>query len=115
MSFGTQTRKENEDEISKGVIESALKKAFAPEFLNRIDDVVMFNTLARQDIHKIIDIELANLFGRVNGLGYSIKISDAAKDYIVEIEKNFELNNQIFNKTKCEYFNKIKPSKPSIV
>ena len=90
VGFGTQTRKENEDEISKGVIESALKKAFAPEFLNRIDDVVMFNTLAREDIHKIIDIELANLFGRVNGLGYSIKISDAAKDYIVE--KGYDAN-----------------------
>jgi len=90
VGFGTQTRKENEDEISKGVIESALKKAFAPEFLNRIDDVVMFNSLAREDIHKIIDIELANLFGRVNGLGYSIKISDAAKDYIVE--KGYDAN-----------------------
>ena len=90
VGFGTQTRKENEDEISKGVIESALKKAFAPEFLNRIDDVVMFNSLTREDIHKIIDIELTNLFGRVNGLGYSIKISDVAKDYIVE--KGYDTN-----------------------
>src|SRR6202008_5035870 len=54
------------------------------EFLNRIDDVIMFNALERADIHKIIDIELGNLFGRVQGLGYSIKITDAAKDYIVE-------------------------------
>ena len=90
VGFGTSARKENEDEISKGVIESALKKAFAPEFLNRIDDVIMFNSLDRADIHKIIDIELANLFGRVNGLGFNIKITDAAKDYIVE--KGYDAN-----------------------
>jgi len=90
VGFGTQTRKENEDEVSKGVIESALKKAFAPEFLNRIDDVIMFNSLQKSDIHKIIDIELANLFGRVNGLGFTINISDAAKDYIVE--KGYDAN-----------------------
>ncbi len=90
VGFGTQARKEGEEDASKGVIESALKKAFAPEFLNRIDDVVMFNSLGREDIHKIIDIELSNLFGRVNGLGYTIKISDAAKDYIVE--KGYDSN-----------------------
>lgn len=90
VGFGTQTRKDGEDSASKGVIESALKKAFAPEFLNRIDDVVMFNSLQREDIHKIIDIELAHLFGRVNGLGYNIKISDSAKDYIVE--KGYDSN-----------------------
>ena len=90
VGFGTQARKEGEEDASKGVIESALKKAFAPEFLNRIDDVVMFNSLQREDIHKIIDIELAHLFGRVNGLGYTIKISDSAKDYIVE--KGYDSN-----------------------
>jgi len=84
VGFGTTTRKEGEEEAAKGVIENALKKAFAPEFLNRIDDVIMFNSLDRDDIHKIIDIELAHLFGRVTGLGYTIKITDAAKDYIVE-------------------------------
>jgi ATP-dependent Clp protease ATP-binding subunit ClpC len=90
VGFGTTTRKENESEASKGVIESALKKAFAPEFLNRIDDVIMFNALHREDIHKIIDIELANLFTRVNGLGFNIKITDAAKDFIVE--KGYDIN-----------------------
>jgi ATP-dependent Clp protease ATP-binding subunit ClpC len=90
VGFGTQTRKEGEDEASKGIIESALKKAFAPEFLNRIDDVVMFNSLEKSDIHKIIDIELSHLFGRVTGLGYTIKITDAAKDYIVE--KGYDAN-----------------------
>ena len=70
--------------LFRSVIENALKKAFAPEFLNRIDDVIMFNALIREDIHKIIDIELAGLFGRVQGLGYKISITDSAKDFIVE-------------------------------
>ncbi len=90
VGFGTTARKEGEDDAAKGVIENALKKAFAPEFLNRIDDVVMFNSLEKADIHKIIDIELAHLFGRVTGLGYNIKITDAAKDYIVE--KGYDSN-----------------------
>ncbi|MBK9283456.1 MAG: ATP-dependent Clp protease ATP-binding subunit [Sphingobacteriaceae bacterium] len=90
VGFGTSAKNDTKDEAAKGVIENALKKAFAPEFLNRIDDVIMFNSLERADIHKIIDIELGNLFGRVTGLGYTIKISDAAKDYIVE--KGFDPN-----------------------
>jgi ATP-dependent Clp protease ATP-binding subunit ClpC len=84
VGFGTTARQEGETDATKGVIENALKKAFAPEFLNRIDDVIMFNALSREDIHKIIDIELGNLFGRVTGLGYTIKITESAKDYIVE-------------------------------
>ncbi len=84
VGFGTQTRQESVEESNKGVVENALKKAFAPEFLNRIDDVVMFNSLGKEDIHKIIDIELNGLFGRVNNLGYTIKITEAAKDFIVD-------------------------------
>lgn len=84
VGFGTSAKVDGADEHSKGVVENALKKAFAPEFLNRIDDVVMFNSLSREDIHKIIDIELSNLFTRVNTLGFTIKITDAAKDFIVE-------------------------------
>jgi ATP-dependent Clp protease ATP-binding subunit ClpC len=90
VGFGTSARKDGEDDAAKGVIENALKKAFAPEFLNRIDDVIMFNSLAKEDIHKIIDIELGNLFGRVSSLGYTIKITDKAKDYIVE--KGYDVN-----------------------
>jgi ATP-dependent Clp protease ATP-binding subunit ClpC len=84
VGFATSAKKEFEDENSKGIIEGALKKAFAPEFLNRIDDVVVFNSLTRDDIHKIIDIELNSLYGRIHGLGYAIKISDEAKDFISE-------------------------------
>lgn len=84
VGFGTQAKQESHDENSKGVIENALKKAFAPEFLNRIDDVVMFNALNKGDIHKIIDIELKSLYTRINNLGYQIKLTEAAKDYIEE-------------------------------
>lgn len=84
VGFGTSARKEGAEDASKGVIENALKKAFAPEFLNRIDDVIMFNSLSKEDIHKIIDIELASLFGRIQKLGFTIKITDVAKDFIVE-------------------------------
>jgi ATP-dependent Clp protease ATP-binding subunit ClpC len=66
------------------VIKKALKRAFAPEFLNRIDDVVLFNTLSREDIHKIIDIELKGLYERVSTLGFGIKLSEEAKDYVLE-------------------------------
>ncbi len=84
VGFTTSARKDTEEDNSKGIIEGALKKAFAPEFLNRIDDVVIFNSLTREDIHKIIDIELNSLYGRINGLGYQIKISAEAKDFISE-------------------------------
>jgi ATP-dependent Clp protease ATP-binding subunit ClpC len=65
-------------------VEKALRKAFAPEFLNRIDDIVMFNSLKREDIHKIIDIELGHLYKRVGELGYELKLSDEAKDHLAE-------------------------------
>jgi ATP-dependent Clp protease ATP-binding subunit ClpC len=82
VGFATSAKIEETDGHAKGVIEGALKKAFAPEFLNRIDDVVIFNSLTRDHIHAIIDIELEHLYGRINGLGYNIKISDEAKDFI---------------------------------
>jgi len=63
------------NDYSKSIIEKALKKAFAPEFLNRIDDIVMFNTLTRENIHKIIDIELKGLYERINNLGYNIELT----------------------------------------
>jgi len=61
-----------------------LKKSFAPEFLNRIDDVIIFDSLEREDIHKIIDIELSNLFTRIRTMGYEPRITERAKDYILE-------------------------------
>lgn len=67
---------------SHGIIQKALTKAFSPEFLNRVDDVIMFNTLTKEDIFKIIDIELKQLFNRVEEIGYKIEISDEAKNFI---------------------------------
>ena len=84
VGFGTAAKSDQEDSHAKSVIENALKKTFAPEFLNRIDDVVVFNTLTRQHIHKIIDIELSKLYNRIDGLGYTLKLSESAKDYIAD-------------------------------
>ncbi|MGW1455650.1 ATP-dependent Clp protease ATP-binding subunit [Salegentibacter sp. UBA1130] len=84
VGFGTASQRSQADENARSVIENALKKAFAPEFLNRIDDVVIFNSLEREDIHKIIDIELVKLFSRIGSLGYKLTLSDKAKDFIAE-------------------------------
>ncbi|WP_339657308.1 ATP-dependent Clp protease ATP-binding subunit [uncultured Maribacter sp.] len=84
VGFGTAAKKSQEDSHQKGVIENALKKAFAPEFLNRIDDVIVFNALEREHIHQIIDIELAKLYKRIKDIGYHLNLSDSAKDYIAE-------------------------------
>ena len=84
VGFGTQAKKDAKDEYSRSVIENALKRSFAPEFLNRIDDVVVFNSLERSDIHKIIDIELKRLFNRINEMGYQIEVTEKAHDFIAE-------------------------------
>ncbi|MCD4710046.1 MAG: ATP-dependent Clp protease ATP-binding subunit [Bacteroidales bacterium] len=84
VGFATKTRQNAANEHAKSVIKKALKRAFAPEFLNRIDDVVLFNTLTRDDIHKIIDIELKGLYERVETLGFGIKLSEEAKDYVLD-------------------------------
>jgi len=85
VGFSTQSNPVGGDgDHAKFIVEKALKKAFAPEFLNRIDDVIMFNALTKEHIHEIIDIELRGLFERVNSLNYKLKISVAAKDFIAE-------------------------------
>ena len=84
VGFNTSAKSNASDDHAKSVITGALKKAFAPEFLNRIDDVILFNALKREDIHKIIDIELQKLFNRTNELGYEVKLTDEAKDYIAD-------------------------------
>ncbi|MFO7657645.1 MAG: ATP-dependent Clp protease ATP-binding subunit [Bacteroidales bacterium] len=84
VGFSTTAKQTSSNEYAKSVIQNALRKAFAPEFLNRIDDVVLFNSLSKDDIFKIIDLELAGLFERINTLGYHIKLTSAAKEYIAE-------------------------------
>jgi len=90
VGFSSTARQGASEENARGVIESSLKKAFAPEFLNRIDDVVIFNSLGKEEIYKIIDIELDHLYKRIQDLGYKLKLSDAAKDFISD--KGFDAN-----------------------
>ncbi len=84
MGFNTTARDAERSSLERSVIEKEMKKKFAPEFLNRIDDVVFFNSLKREDIHKIINIELKGLFNRVKSMGYEIDIDDEARDFIVK-------------------------------
>jgi ATP-dependent Clp protease ATP-binding subunit ClpC len=90
MGFDTNTRKITRDEQTKSILQKALQKTFAPEFLNRIDDVIMFNSLGKEQINKIIDLELKGLYDRVKSLGFKLKIASGARDYIAE--KGFDAN-----------------------
>jgi ATP-dependent Clp protease ATP-binding subunit ClpC len=84
IGFATKSKSENPDDLMKSTIQSALKKAFSPEFLNRLDDVIVFNSLQREDIHRIIDISLGKLFNRVTNLGYKVELTEKAKDFLSE-------------------------------
>jgi len=84
VGFTTRAKQESTSQHAKSVIQSALKRSFAPEFINRLDDIVIFNNLNKEHIHKIIDIELKGLFKRVETLGYTIEITDTAKEYITD-------------------------------
>ena len=84
VGFNTSAKISGKASYAQGVIENALKKSFAPEFLNRIDDIVIFEPLERESIHKIIDIELSYLFERIEKLGFKITITTKTKDFIVE-------------------------------
>lgn len=84
VGFGTQAREDQKEEHQNTVVQNALRKAFSPEFLNRIDDIIMFKSLNRESIHKIIDIEMDKLIKRIVDLGYSVSVTEAAKDFIVD-------------------------------
>ena len=90
VGFTTTAKVAQADTNAKSVVENALKRAFAPEFLNRIDDVIVFNSLQKEDIFKIIDIELKELFGRLLLMGYQIQLTENAKEFIAE--KGFDPN-----------------------
>ncbi len=90
IGFDTQAKKDSRVEQTKSILQKALQKTFAPEFLNRIDDVIMFNSLEKEDINKIIDLELKGLYDRVKSLGYTLKIASEARDFIAE--KGFDSN-----------------------
>ncbi|GAB2618892.1 ATP-dependent Clp protease ATP-binding subunit [Emticicia sediminis] len=84
IGFATKSRTDNQDEMVKSTIQNALKKTFSPEFLNRLDDVIVFNSLSREDIHKIIDIALGRLIARITNIGYNISLTEKAKDFLSE-------------------------------
>lgn len=84
VGFGTAAKVAQADDNSKSIIENALKKTFAPEFLNRIDDVIVFNALEKHDIDQIIELELEKLYARIKELGYTLNLSDKAKAFIAE-------------------------------
>lgn len=84
IGFATQSKVEGMDDLMKSTIQNALKKAFSPEFLNRLDDVIVFNSLQREHIHQIIDLTLGKLFSRITSLGYTVELSDKAKDFIAD-------------------------------
>jgi ATP-dependent Clp protease ATP-binding subunit ClpC len=84
IGFASKAKTTSMDDVMKSTIQSALKKAFSPEFLNRLDDVVVFNSLDKEHIHKIIDISLSKLFKRITDLGYSIQLTEKAKDFLAD-------------------------------
>ncbi len=84
VGFGTQARSDQEESDKNTVVQNALRKAFSPEFLNRVDDIVMFKSLSRESIHLIIDIEMDKLISRIVDLGYAVSVTEAAKDFIVD-------------------------------
>jgi len=84
IGFMTKGRADKSEEESRGVIDKQLKKTFSPEFLNRIDDIVTFNSLSKENIYQIIDIEVGGLIERVKGLEYELELTNTLRDYIVE-------------------------------
>ena len=84
VGFSAKTKEEQASEYAKTITDKELKKTFSPEFLNRVDDIIQFNVLTKSDIHKIIDIELKNIFQRTRELNLSLQLTDAMKDFIVD-------------------------------
>jgi ATP-dependent Clp protease ATP-binding subunit ClpC len=84
VGFATAARMQNQEENNKAVIEKALKRTFSPEFLNRIDDVIIFNSLTKENIFSIIDIIMKNVLVRLSNLGFNLEISGDAKDFIAD-------------------------------
>lgn len=84
IGFSTKSKEDSGDDIMKSTIQNALKKVFSPEFLNRLDDLIIFNSLQKSHIHQIIDITLKKLFSRIDSLGYAIELTEKGKDFIAE-------------------------------
>ncbi len=103
IGFTTSAKRESEEEHMKSTIQHALKRAFSPEFLNRLDDVIVFNSLQREHIHKIIDLTLAKLFDRIIQLGYNVELSDKAKDFLAEKGSDHQFGARPLNRAIQKY------------
>jgi ATP-dependent Clp protease ATP-binding subunit ClpC len=84
VGFGTQTKEVNKERDSKQVIEAQLRKFFSPEFLNRIDDVIVFNALEKEEIIKILDVRMVKMLKRIGDIGYQVNLSNAAKTFLAD-------------------------------
>ena len=84
IGFATSAKENNADDYEKGVIEKALKRTFSPEFLNRIDDVIIFNSLTKENILSIIDIVMKDVYKRLENLGYTVQLTEAARSFVAD-------------------------------
>jgi ATP-dependent Clp protease ATP-binding subunit ClpC len=84
VGFATQARQDQENDTGKSVIQNALRRTFSPEFLNRIDDVIVFNSLGSEEIHKIIDVALRDLYKRLKTMNYELRLTAEAKDFVAD-------------------------------
>ena len=84
VGFGTKSKLEREDSTKEHLLRDELKKHFAPEFLNRLDDVIIFKTLTKEEIGKIVDLEIIKLKNRVEEIGYKLQINKTVRDYLIE-------------------------------
>ena len=84
VGFATKSKLASKEDHNKSVIQTALKRTFSPEFLNRIDDIIVFNSLSQKDIFIIINITLKGLFGRLEEMGYSLELTKEAKIFVAE-------------------------------
>ncbi len=84
VGFNTKSKMESEDTVKEGLLIDSLKKQFPPEFLNRLDDVIIFKSLTKEEIGKIVDLEIVKLKERVSEIGYTLQINKTAKDYLIE-------------------------------
>lgn len=103
VGFATATKSTSVDVNSKSVIETALKRFFSPEFLNRIDDVIIFNPLQKESIIQILDLAVARLEKRIENVGFKIKLADTAKDFLAEKGFDAEFGARPLNRAIQKY------------
>ena len=103
VGFGTKTKLDKEDSIKSDILKDELKKHFAPEFLNRLDDVIIFNSLGKEDIGKIVDLEIVKLRGRVGEIGYDLEIDKTAIDFLIETGYDEEYGARPLNRAIQKY------------